>query len=186
MFVLLKCTLLQQRDSAQQQTSHVPHLSSGCQGQCSAAGISCFTSKFLLFECMLLQDRDSAQQQAAEAVGMLEGSQADTLTLSQALGTAQAALEERAAAYDAQLADMQETLAQAEEAISNTNAALVAAQVTLVSLPHPNQGNQRGFGCGSGVRLIPSTLRPCLALMPTKTIGSQLLLCGEDWRRARC
>ena len=106
---------------------------------------------FLLLKCSPLQDRDSAQKQASEAVGMLEDSQADTLTLSQALDGAQAALEERAAAYDAQLAGMQDTLAQAEEAISNTKAALLAAQVRLVSLPHPDQQHKHGSGCGSGI-----------------------------------
>ena len=100
------------------------------------ARISNLSSNFLYVPAvkgMFLQDRDNAQQQASEAVGLLEGSQADTLTLSQVLDAAQAALEERSAAYDAQLAGMQETLVQAEEAISNTNAGLVAAQVTLFS-----------------------------------------------------
>lgn len=76
-----------------------------------------------------LQERDMTQQQANELADALEASQSDTVTLSQALDAAQAALDERAAAYESQLASMQETVSQAEDAIKNTNRALMTAQV---------------------------------------------------------
>ena len=54
------------------------------------------------------------------------------MALGQALDAAQATLEERSGEYEAQLAELQETVRQAEEAINTSDSALGAAQVCML------------------------------------------------------